>query len=146
MTATYLSRFWSKVAIGDGCWEWQAYRMKNGYGTAYVGGRKRTAHRVAFSLWHGKDPGGKLVCHHCDNRGCVRPSHLYLGSHKDNSSDMVERGRSTKGESHPLARLTKSDVLAIRASKKSGVALAREYGVSAPHISDILSGKKWGHL
>lgn len=85
-------RFWSKVHITeDGCWEWTGCLFKKGYGCF---GKNSYAHRVAWILIHGSEiPAGKQICHSCDNRKCVRVSHLFLGSAKDNTQDMIAKGR-----------------------------------------------------
>ena len=100
MRCTVEERFWDKVAIAaddDGCWEWQAYKNPAGYGKIGVGGRGKgiaLAHRVSWELKFGQIPDGLCVCHVCDNPGCVRPGHLFLGTHKDNMTDMAKKGRA----------------------------------------------------
>lgn len=105
--------FWNKVAIGDGCWEWQANRVGGKYGQFIRDGIPRQAHRVAWEITFGPIPEGILVCHHCDNPPCCRPDHLFLGTNKDNSQDMVGKGRHKEQrktscpKGHPLdGRLT----------------------------------------
>lgn len=98
-------RFWSKVNKTDYCWEWTASLLLNtcGYGQFKVGSmldnsRKTvSAHRTSYELCYGAIPRGMLVCHKCDNPKCVRPDHLFLGTHQDNSTDMCLKGRSLKG-------------------------------------------------
>lgn len=80
----------------SGCLEWQLART-NGAGRIQRNGRKEYAHRVMYELVNGAIPDALLVRHTCDNRACIRPDHLVLGTHADNSADMVARGRSTKG-------------------------------------------------
>jgi hypothetical protein len=98
-------RFWAKVAVvpGDGCWEWTASRVGRnrpggGYGQFWCSEKQTQlkAHRVAWEQANGPIPAGMLVCHRCDNPGCVRPDHLFLGTPKDNTVDMVQKGRDWK--------------------------------------------------
>jgi len=88
-------RFWEKVAAGDPdeCWEWQGSRHPFGYGTINVQRRPVTAHRIAYQFAHGDVPAGLYVLHHCDNPPCVNPAHLFLGTAKDNTEDMMAKGR-----------------------------------------------------
>lgn len=86
--------FWSKVNFGSGCWEWTGYLDEKGYGQCWSNGRSDRAHRVAFKDKNGEIPEGTEVCHKCDNRKCVRPDHLFVGTHRDNILDMFSKNRS----------------------------------------------------
>lgn len=91
-------RLYSKALVGDGCWEWQATKRGDGYG-AFSFGRHSDwyAHRASWLLWNGPIPPGTWVLHHCDNKACIRPDHLYLGDGSRNARDRVERGQHVSG-------------------------------------------------
>jgi hypothetical protein len=82
------------VAINpqSGCWEF-SQRSTKGYGLIRFGGRKRGAHRLSYETWVGPIPDGLFVLHRCDNRRCINPDHLFLGTARDNAVDMVRKGR-----------------------------------------------------
>lgn len=156
---TLEERFWSKVrktADGGGCWEWAASKTRLGYGQFKVGGRKGKmlkTHRVSYELYCG-EIGDLCVLHRCDNRACVRPDHLFLGTQLDNIADREAKGRGgqrlRRGEGNGRAKLNYDQVLSIRGKYAAGAAsmkdIADEYGVSKAHISEIISRKTWAHL
>jgi hypothetical protein len=89
-------RFWDKVDIGDAydCWEWNAYRLPNGYGRFNIAGKVRYAHRVSWMMYNRIDiPEDKELCHICDNPSCVNPKHLWVGTHSENIKDSYDKGR-----------------------------------------------------
>jgi hypothetical protein len=91
------TRFWSQVARDSDskCWEWQAGLNKQGYGMMRFDGPPENAHRISWKLANGRNiPPGMCVMHSCDNRRCVNPAHLSLGTHEQNMADMVAKGRS----------------------------------------------------
>lgn len=92
-----INRFWSKVNKTDSCWNWTAAQDRCGYGVYSVReNNKITAlktHRLSYSLTNGPIPKDMFVCHHCDNPVCVRPDHLFLGTHSDNMKDKINKNR-----------------------------------------------------
>ena len=93
ITDKVLNRFWSKVNKTDTCWLWTASSRTDGYGVIGIEGKTKSAHRVSWQLTYGDIPDGLYVCHHCDNKLCVNPNHLFLGTAKDNTQDMIQKGR-----------------------------------------------------
>jgi hypothetical protein len=86
-------RFWSKVIQGPECWTWRGSVSETGYGSFQYRNRKMGAHRAAYLMHVGEIPTGMIVCHRCDNPSCVRPDHLFVGTHKDNTRDMMAKNR-----------------------------------------------------
>lgn len=137
----------------EACVEWQGCRHSSGYGLRHYNGGTRRAHRVAYCEAHGLALvaiDGLLVRHKCDNRACVNPAHLELGTHADNHRDMRERGRArgnTACRGAPRSKLSDADVAAIRAEyrpQESGrgcAALAKKYGVSFQHVHRIVNNR-----
>ncbi len=147
-------RFWAKVDKSGDCWVWTGSRFSNGYG--YVGvirnGVKGSAlaHRVAFELAYGTVPAGLMVCHRCDNRSCVRPLHLFLGTAKANAEDMVAKERHARGSQRPSARLNEKIVAEMRRRYREGAvsieALAAEHGVCMYTVQAAVRGIRWKHV
>ena len=150
---TLSERFLSKAPQNEtpsGCLEWTGKPDRNGYGRLGFDGRELYAHRTAFELYSQvKIPRGMQIRHKCDNRRCVNPAHLELGTKQDNMTDMMSRQRQSKGETHNTAKLKEGDVLRVRRLLEEGIAqrvIAEEYGVSPSLISLISQGKIWRHL
>jgi len=141
------------IESANGCWEWQGYIGRNGYGQVQVrseafGGSSLKAHRVAFTVWNGPIPDDLLVCHRCDNRCCINPAHLFLGTAKENTADMVSKGRTRKsGFPRPtLRKLSREQVEMIRVDPRTHRTIAASYGVAPRVIAALLSGvtyKDW---
>jgi len=96
--STRLATLSDKITTGfiraeSGCWEWTGYKDPLGYGRFRHNRRRLYAHRAAYEVLIGEIPEGLLVCHHCDNPSCINPEHLFLGTHKDNTQDCIEKGR-----------------------------------------------------
>jgi predicted XRE-type DNA-binding protein len=135
----------------NGCWLYPA-KGSRGYGSVTVGSRYdgtvgvRRPARIAYEGSHGPIPAGMSVCHRCDNRSCVNPEHLFLGTSKDNAEDMVIKGRSCRGNKNARAILTQDDVIAIRRAAGTQREIADRFGISRPHVSSILSCRRWSHV
>jgi hypothetical protein len=141
----------------SGCWLWLGHLAKSGYGQFRMSSnpmdRAIGAHRAAYSLFCDGSIDGLLVCHRCDNRACVNPDHLFVGTHQDNANDASRKGRlrwsetrktnAPKGERHHEAKLTWGDVIRIRSSKEPGTTLSARYGVTPTQICKIRKGKAW---
>jgi hypothetical protein len=163
------AEFMSHVAVSDGCWVWTGALSTNGYGRH---GNGLYAHRTAYRLYVEPIPDGLFVLHRCDNPPCVRPSHLYAGTHQDNMRDMRVRGRNgsilhpervargdrhgtrihpetvQRGARHSLSKLTDDAVRAIRRRypAESLTLLAGVFGVDRAVIYNAAVGRTWAHV
>jgi hypothetical protein len=129
-----------------GCWLWTGSCKKtSGYGDVRIGYKNVLAHRMSYAIHRGEIPDGQCVLHKCDNRSCVNPGHLFLGTYKDNAEDRERKGRGNQlsGEAHPRAKLTLLDVAEIRASSAPSRALGRKFGVDKAIIQRIRKGEIW---
>ena len=129
----------------SGCWLWARGTLNDGgYGRFSL---KRNcyaaAHRVSWALHKGCIPLGMSVLHHCDNRACVNPSHLFLGDAKANSDDMHRKGRALVRARHPMAKLSDEQAAQIRGSEGRQRDIAAEFGVSHGLVWQIKSGRVW---
>jgi hypothetical protein len=147
-------RFWSNVDIRtpEECWNWTASVNSTGRGAFSIDGKNIKAHRMAWILTYGEIPEGMIICHKCDNGKCCNPNHLFLGTHRDNTQDMISKGRRVilNGEDDPKHKLTEHQVLEIRRLYKpwrySQFRLAYEFGVSRSTIEEILHRRIWKHI
>lgn len=139
--------FMQNVMKTDHCWFWRgATRKADRYGISAIRGQSQLAHRTAWLLMRGPIPASLVVRHSCDNRRCVNPNHLLLGTVLDNVTDAWERNRypSRGGEANGRAKLTPEKVASIRADTTSSNAdLARLHQVSDVAISLARTGKTW---
>mgnify|MGYP001583543857 CR=1 FL=1 len=166
MNSTIAKRFWAKVQKTDGCWIWLGCKIRRGYGQISEGGGRRkmlSAHRVSWIIHYGPISPSINILHRCDNPPCVRPDHLFMGTSKDNSEDMVRKGRNwkVKGENHHFVRnpaivprgesngnskLRTEDVIEIRKFHRAGISmrrLAARYSVDKKTISMIVNRITW---
>lgn len=149
----FVERFVSTVDRSggpDACWPWTGYRNSKGYGWVnWSKGHNTSAARIAFFLATDTEPAvGALIMHSCDNPPCCNPSHLRIGSASENSSDMINKGRSAWGERHSQAKLTNEQVLCIlrRLPTESNKSIALSFGVDHTAVSKIRRGIRWRRI
>ena len=147
---TWEDRFWARVDKSGDCWVWTAYTSVCGYGQCYLNNKTWLAHRASWVIHNGPIPDGLCVLHKCDNPPCVNPDHLYVGTKKDNTRDMIARNRgpSRVGAINGNAKLCDLDIWLIRelAPKFTRTAIAQWFGVTRVQISTIALRKQWTHL
>jgi hypothetical protein len=156
-------RFIAKVNVhpGDACWNWAGSRTGSGYGQFWDGTRNIPAH---WFLLETRPQQGEQACHRCDNKLCVRPSHIFIGTPTDNERDKVSKGRHNtapgcramlrvrrvnRGQNNHESKLTEAQAIEAKncpRTRGAATAMARRFGVSLTVICDIRDGKRWTHL
>ena len=146
-------RFLTKIRFPegeDGCWEWVSSLSKTGgYGEFHFLGKTSKSHRLSYELFVAALGDDDHVLHRCDNPRCVRPGHLFVGTHEDNMRDMAAKRRSRHGEGHHGAKLSAFLVRCMRALKSQGVhsdRLAGMFRVNASCVDKVCSGRSWRHV
>lgn len=149
-------RFWEKVDSSHGqgaCWLWLGVRTRGGYGRITVhtsdGKRQFPAAKVAWELENGPAPVGMWALHKCDNPACVNPSHIFMGTPKQNSEDMSRKRRGLHGERRGRGVMTESDVIQLRALRSLGVSLAdlcRMFDFPKVTVHKAVTGTTWAHI
>lgn len=153
-----VKRFWNKVDKKENnCWVWKGATEVTGYGKFSLEGSTKQnyktgkAHRLSYEIHFGEIPNGLCVCHTCDNRLCVNPEHLWLGTREDNNKDRKAKGRNgdINGEKHGRVKLKASYLKDILKKKEEGLSytrIAKEYGVCQSTISRMVKGVNWKSL
>lgn len=145
-----ITRFWENVIKTDYCWNWVGRVNLEGYGLISENGKQYRANRISYQMKNGPIKNEMLICHKCNNPNCVNPDHLYEGTPKENSQDMILAGHSRKGIKNTNAILNEEKVLQIRKiykeKKTSYKALSINFEVSEATIGQIIRRDTWTHI
>lgn len=145
-----MQRFLDKVLAEpmSGCWFWLGAVSKRGYGDYHFKGKTHRAHRVSWRIFKGEIPDKQCVLHKCDERLCVNPDHLFLGSVKDNQQDAANKGRLPRGKKHHWVKLTEQQVRTVLENPNhlTQCQLASDFNVCEATISHIINRKRWAWL
>ncbi len=150
-----LERFWNKIKFGElnECWEWQATRFPNGYGCFKIRenniGHSVGAHRVIYEAMFTDFDKTLQVLHSCDNKRCVNPNHLSMGTLQDNMADKNSKGRQAFGGRHGRSKITDEQARIIKTRLSHGfrnMDICREFNISQHIVSGIRRGIKWKHI
>lgn len=143
-------RMWSKIEKrgDDECWQWLGLKDPKGYGRFHKNGTPIPSTRVMFAIHYGEVKSGFLICHKCDNSGCVNPNHLFEGTVLDNNRDCFDKQRNVTGEKHNFAKLTEDQVVSLRRSwaenpRETWSEIAGEYGISPRMAKFIILRRNW---
>lgn len=143
----------STIDHTTGCWVWEKCLNGDGYPVIWVNKKRWKGHRLSFFIFYGQDPGKLLVCHACDNRKCINPDHLWLGTHLDNNRDCINKNRMRHppnlGEKHGMSKFTDDLVRLIRKEYSTGVtqtSLAKKYKCHQATIGRIVTRVRWKHI
>jgi hypothetical protein len=139
------------IKTSQGCWKWKGSKNIHGYGEVRINRKHMNGSRASWISYKGEIPKGMYVLHHCDNRECCNPEHLFLGTASDNMHDMMKKGRSNflKGDDCPWKKITSEIVLDVLDSLKKGIStkeISKKHNISIDYISDIKRGHRWGHI
>ncbi|OOY15088.1 HNH endonuclease signature motif containing protein [Thioclava sp. DLFJ4-1] len=125
------------------CWNWIGAGKGNGYGHTTVNGRSMGAHRRAFILFYGEIPSGFDVCHSCDNRACVNPNHLFLGTRAENMTDAMVKGRTAGGNRKHLTEKTVQEIRRRIRTGEPDLLIARALDANSETVRKIREGKSY---